>query len=166
MLRNAIDILLRFSLIESKSGNREQDVTEIFVSDKGSIYLKELIYEYKYLVLICDAVPMPNQHQRNVGQKFGNATIPINSGSLKLKDESVKGIAKFISSEERCEKEDCDYNYRGDLDEIRGENGISKKMMEEIESTIKNMTKSIGKYKHYNRTSNITFRAVEGEEND
>ena len=144
-LRDAIGVLLENALIESFQGIAEKDADEISISAKGQIYLEELIYEYSYLVFVCDAVPMPEDKKVNITDKFGeNDAIPFSRGSLEKKTDSVYKFIDFITEEEEEEENLCPSELKvenGLLASIRGEKGISGRMRECVESTERRMKK-------------------------
>ncbi|MGA2914858.1 MAG: hypothetical protein ABSE89_02410 [Sedimentisphaerales bacterium] len=104
---DAIDKLLGNALLESHEGIRVEDVNDIMLSIKGLAYLSRLIYEYSYLLFVCDAVPMPEVYKVDLIKKFGLEEIPLERGNLALKHESVKSFIDFIEGEEKMEEEKC-----------------------------------------------------------
>jgi len=155
-LRDAINFLLDKALIESVQGNREIFAEVLSVSVKGMIYLKELIYEYTYLLFVCDDVPMPDNYKEDIEEKFGDEDIPIFRGSLDTKNESVAKFIEFISEEEKCEELYCPSSSKGTLEQIRGESGISEIMRAWVEETIKKMTQK-GSSRFYHKPKKISI---------
>jgi DNA-binding MarR family transcriptional regulator len=141
-LRHAINILFEKALIESVQGNQEEYATDISISEKGKLYLEELINEYSYLLFVCDAVPMPNNYKMDIDDKFGKEDIPLTRGTLTVKNQSVMNFVEFIKSEEENEMDSCETEYYGVLSRIRGEDGTSDKMRECVNQTMNRMTKS------------------------
>jgi hypothetical protein len=140
-LRNAINILLEKALIESVQGCREESITDISKSEKGKLYLSDLIKEYTYLLFVCDAVPMPDIYKEDILDKFGSDDIPLNRGSLAVKNSSVIKFIEFIKKEEEAEFDFCPREHRPALSEIRGDDGISEPMRACVNKTIEKMTK-------------------------
>jgi DNA-binding MarR family transcriptional regulator len=82
-VKSAINVLLNESLLESLQGIEEQDAEALSITPKGKKYL-ELMYEYSYILFICDAVPKENKYNRiGIKEKFGTDFYTIlNRGDI------------------------------------------------------------------------------------
>jgi len=143
-VRNALDTLLREALLESVEGVREQEVEQISISAKGLTYRTKLIYEYSYLVMICDDVPMLKKYQVDIVSKFGTEKIPLERGDLSLKHESVRLFLRFLEEEEKEEFDSCPPLKRALIGQIVGPKRTAATVRPRIEDTIKRMTKTWG----------------------
>lgn len=133
-IESALAKLLEEGLLESPDGLNLSAITIVNLSSKGEIYLKNLIYQFTFLLFICDAVPMEPLFQINVREKFGTDVIPLKKGgSLNLKIRSVESFIKFLENEEDMEYNHCKKNNRWRL-ENNGE--LNKKIKAKIDPQI------------------------------
>jgi len=139
---DAINKLLESALIESVEGVREEDINQIYLSDKGKIYIENLIYEFSYLQFVSDAVPMPDKYKIDIIEKFGREDIPFDRGSLNLKHDSVINFIKFIENEEKIERKNCVPENRHIIDRITFDEPITRKMREDVDYTMSLMLQS------------------------
>ncbi|MDR2663235.1 MAG: AAA family ATPase [Treponema sp.] len=150
-LKNAVDVLLENALIESIQGIKEQDVQTLSLSKKGEKYLDVMIYEYSYLLFVCDAVPMETRYRKiSIEEKFGTESFTaLSRGDLRKKNESVGLFLEFLAKEEKAEEDACDEQYAGLLNRIKREGSEKKErggtvdiMKARVESTIVKLTSS------------------------
>jgi hypothetical protein len=137
---NAISKLLKESLLESPDGKGYKDVQKLQMSEKGEIYLNTLVLELKYLLYVCDEVPMPSEYRVDVYKKFGDEEIPLQMGNLSLKLESVIKFINFLEREEDEEKKMCQDGFRSVLGRLKNETNLSTVAGKSIEIAIKKMT--------------------------
>jgi len=132
--KDAIQKLLNADLLESKDGVDISDIRELKLSTKGIFYIKNILTEYSYYVFISDAVPMPEQFQVDIIQKFGSEIIPIQRGQLWLKHQSVNKFLDFLKLNEDNEKDACQPDKYPLLERVRGNylSNISTKIKQQI----------------------------------
>ncbi|MDY6990633.1 MAG: hypothetical protein SWQ30_21525 [Thermodesulfobacteriota bacterium] len=138
-VENAIGVMLKEGLLESADGVKLRDVNEISVSFKGLQYLKKVITEYVYLLMVSDAVPMPEEFRIGVRDKFGQEDIPFEKGSLVKKHAGVRKFVDFLKKEEEFEDRACPERFRPVLSRIIGETPMSEKIREDSERSMERM---------------------------
>lgn len=150
---NALDRLLKASLVESVDGIDANDIETVKLSIKGRLYLDEVIGEYTYLLFISDAVPMEEQYRIPITRKFGNEAIIFQRGNLSLKHESVRKFIEFVRTNEEAEAGACPRDFKEVLMRVKTGRDLYTVLQDRAETAIRFMSTLTRRHKHYGITN-------------
>jgi len=132
-IQDAIKILVSTNLIESPDGVEVNDISEIYLSIKGEVYLKTVVYEFSYYLYLADVEPMENEYKTKVKEKYGE--VPLGKGNLQKKIESVYKLISFLMKEEKLEGKNISQQAKNTLNRYR-QGEFFEEILREIRDTI------------------------------